>query len=83
MISFVNIETGQFFEFESWNQIIAKGGLRNIFTEKEYPNIYNESCARQVGALNGNEPPNMNENQKRSRVEILKAYELFNVRKDK
>lgn len=52
MIKFVDIEKEEFYSFESWDEIISKGGLKTLFSERE--NLYEEKAVREtVGSVMG------------------------------
>lgn len=75
MVSFVNIITGQFWDFESWDKIKQLGGLNKLLPEKEWQNIYNDKAAEETLRLSFLQGSN------RDLTVFFKTIELFKNRK--
>ncbi len=48
IVSFVNISTGEFYDYKSWDEISALGGLVALFPKEQWDDIFNERAAAET-----------------------------------
>ena len=72
MILFVDIETEKFYSFNSWDDIVALGGLSFLFPPDIYKNLYNEAAC--IETINSVKPWGA----EKDLTPFKKALDLFN-----
>lgn len=52
MVTFIDILTGDLYEFKNWGEIIQRGGIKAVLPAVNYPNIWNLNALRESLKLN-------------------------------